>query len=80
MARSFLDDLGRAQQESRRKGQAEIASRARVEDELEACRLLNRQVSRLRALQDAIDIVGDVRGVAVRFRGVGGSPPNSVTL
>src|SRR5262245_56701618 len=55
--RSF-DYLGRAGEEHRWHGDAEHLRGLEVDDQLILCRRLHRQVARLLALEDAIDVSG----------------------
>ena len=54
--RALLDDLISTSQEHRRKLQPERPCCPHVHHELEFCRLLNRKITRLDALQDLFDL------------------------
>src|SRR5882762_7073894 len=50
-----LDHLIRSQQQRRRDGEADGLGRLEVDDQLELRRLLDREIPRLRALEDLVD-------------------------
>jgi hypothetical protein len=54
---ALLDDLVGSQQNRLRDGQPDDLRGLEVDDQLELCRLLDRQISRLRALQDPVHLV-----------------------
>src|SRR6476661_8258013 len=66
-----LDDLIRPLQERRRDRQAEGLGGLEVDDQLELGRLLYREVSRLRALEDLVDVQGNLPEHVIKIRAVG---------
>src|SRR3970040_2366706 len=56
MALSLLDDLVGAKQQRLRNGQAQGLGGLEVDDELELGRLLDREIGRLGALEDLVDV------------------------
>src|SRR5688572_12337290 len=62
---SLLDDLGGLEQDVRGDGEAQGLGRLEVDDQLELPWLLDREVGRLRTLEDAVYVVSDA---AVRLR------------
>ena len=59
-----LDYLSRAQQDRLGDGNAEYFRGFQVDDEIEFCRLLDRQIARFGAFEDLVDVVG---GATVRL-------------
>ncbi len=58
---SLADHLGRLEEEGWRDGQVEGLGRLEVDDELKRHGLLHRQVGRLGAFEDLVDVEGAVR-------------------
>src|SRR5690242_20723019 len=70
-AQGLLDHLIRPRQERRRDRQAEGLGGLEVHDQIELCRLLDREVARLAALEDLVHVPGGAPITTNRVRPIG---------